>query len=144
MSKITKKEEIRQFRRAASEGDFRRLVEKVKKGELKLSIGRDKSRRLLKRIYKKYYYFYFSSAIAWAVLTLYLVYAGRSLWAIATFGITLVIFISFWASMTRKVFAWALKEKNNFDYAYYTTVITVKKGEEEYNYPDNHWKEALN
>lgn len=143
MTQFTKKDEIRAFRNSATEKDFEALKQKVKEGDLTLSVGRDQSRRLLKKIEKWYYYTYFSGALLLALLTIALVYVDKLTLAIAGFAVTLIVFISFWLAMTRRVFAWAVKEKRNFDYAYYSRVISIKKGEEEFNYPQQHWKDAL-
>lgn len=143
MSEMTRKEEIQQFRNQATERDFERIKEKVKKGELTISIGRDKSRHLLRKTQAKYYYSFFGLAIALAVLTVYLSTQGFRWLTGFCFATTLMVMIFFWKSMTRRMSAWSMEEKNNFDYAYFTNVISIRKGEEDFNYPDAHWKDTL-
>jgi Flp pilus assembly protein TadB len=143
MAEISRKEEIQQFRSMTTEEDFKRIKEKITGGELSISIGRDKSRSLLKRTQAKYYYSLLFLAIGLAVLTIYMVYLNQKYLAGFGFATTLMVFIFFWRSMTRRMCAWCMEEKRNFDYAYFTNVITVKAGENEYNYPEEHWKEAL-
>jgi Flp pilus assembly protein TadB len=143
MAEQTRKEEIQQFRNLTTERDFQRLKEKVNKGEVAISIGRDKSRSLLKRTQAAYYYSFFGLAIALSVLTVYLVSYGNKWYTAFSFATTVMVMIVFWRSMTKRMSVWSMEEKNNFDYAYFTNVISVKKGDQEYNYPDEHWKEVL-
>jgi len=143
LTEFTKKDEIRAFRNTATEKDFEALKQKVKNGDLTLSVGRDQSRRLLRKIEKAYYYTYFSGGVLLGMLTIALVYVNKTILAAAGFAVTLIVFISFWMAMTRRVFAWAVKEKRNFDYAFYSQVISIRKGEEEIDYPKHHWKDAL-
>lgn len=143
MSEQTRKEEIQRFRSQATEQDFKRLKEKVGKGEVVISIGRDKSRSLLKRTQASYYYSFFGLAIALSVLTVYLVTVGNRWLTGFSFATTVMVMIIFWRSMTKRMSIWAMEEKNNFDYAFFSNVITIKKDDQEFNYPENHWKEAL-
>ena len=143
MSEQSRKEEIQQFRSQATEKDFQRLKEKVKKGELTISIGRDKSRTLLRKTQAVYYYSFFGLAIALAALTVYLVTLGKRWYTALSFATTVMVMMVFWRSMTRRMSLWSLKEKNNFDYAFFTNVISVKKEDQEFFYPENHWREAL-
>ena len=143
MSEMSRKEQIQQFRSQTTERDFEKLKERVSKGELSISIGRDKSRNLLKRTQAKYYYFCFGLAIVLAGFTVYSVSLHNNVITAFGFATTLMVFILFWKSMTRRMSAWAMEEKKNFDYAYFTNVVSIKLGEKEYNYPEEHWKEAL-
>jgi len=143
MSEQTRREEIQRFRSQATEKDFQRLKEKVKKGEVAISIGRDKSRNLLKRTQASYYYSFFGLTTALSVLTVYLVTVGNRWFTGFSFATTVMVMIVFWRSMTRRMSAWAMEEKKNFDYAYFTNVISVKKDDKEYQYPEDHWKDVL-
>lgn len=143
MSGRTRKEEIQFFRSLATEEEFRRLKEKVVNGEVSVSIGRDKSRSLLKRTQAKYYYFSFGLAILLAGMTIYMVALGKTWYAAFGFATTIMVFLLFWRSMTKRMSDWSMEEKNNFDYAYFTNVVSLKKADKEYHYPEEHWKEAL-
>ncbi len=143
MTQNSKKDEIYHFRSQATENEFQRLKDKIGKGEIVISIGRDKSRKLMQTTQAGYYYSFFAFAVALAVLTVYSVGYGNRWYTAVAFATTLMVFIFFWRSMTRRMSAWAMKEKNNFDYAYYTNVITISKDEEEYEHPDAHWKDVL-
>lgn len=146
-SETSKKEEIQQFRNQSTEADFEKLKNKVSKGEVTISMQRDKSRRLLRTTQAGYYYAFFALALLLGGMTVYLVGYGNKWYTAIMFATTLMVLIVFWRTMTRRMSIWAMKAKNNFDYAYYTSVIIVKKGEEEqeeeYEYPDAHWKDAL-
>ena len=143
MARLSKKEEIQQFRRQATEEDFNRLKELITTGKVSVSIGRGKSRALLKRTQKGYYYASFGSAILLAAATLYCVAINQTWLAGFGFATTVVIMIRFWRSMTRRMSAWSVEEKKNFDYAYFTNVISLKKDDEEFHYPEYHWKDVL-
>ena len=144
MSEKTRKDEIQEFRNLTTESDFKRLKEKVSKGELSISIGRDKSRSLLKKTQAYYYYGFFGLASVLSVFTVYLVTIGSNRWFTAfSFATTMMVMIVFWKSMTKRMSAWSMEDKNNFDYAYFTNVISVKQGETEFEYPDHHWKDSL-
>jgi hypothetical protein len=143
MTQTSKKEEIQHFRSQATEADFQKLKEKVGKGEITVSIGRDKSRRLLKKTQAAYYYGFLILAIALALLTVYLVGQNNRWYTAFSFATTVTVMMVFWRSMTRRMSAWSMKGKNNFDYAFYSNVISIKKGDEEYQYPDSHWKDVL-
>ncbi len=143
MSQTTKKEEIQQFRSLATEEDFQKLKECIKKGEINVSIGRDKSRSLLRKTQATYYYSFFSLAIVLAAFTVYSVHVGNRWITGIGFATTLMVMIVFWRSMTRRMSAWSVECKNNFDYAYFSNVISIRRGEQEYFYPEKHWKQAL-
>lgn len=143
MAELTRKEQIQEFRSQATEQEFKRLKDRVLKGEVAVSMGRDKSRALLKRTQAKYYYSCFGLAIVLAAATVYSVSIGQRWITAFGFATTLMVFIVFWRSMTKRMSAWALEEKNNFDYAYFTNVVSIKVEDKEFNYPEEHWKEAL-
>lgn len=143
MSELTRKEQIQQFRSQTSEADFIKLKERVSKGELSISIGRDKSRTLLKKTQATYYYTCFGLALALAGFTIYTVGLHKTYLTGFGFATTIMVFIVFWRSMTKRMSAWSMEEKNNFDYAYFSNVVSIKAGDKEFNYPEEHWKEAL-
>jgi len=143
MSQDEKRKEIRKFKSTADDEDFKRLLQKIKSGELKIAMTRDKSRNILKQFDKKFYYLYFFFVLVAAAVSIYYISLGRLYISLTALAVTLTLFFAFWALITRRAFAWAIKKKKNFDYAYYTTAITIKKDSKEYRYPDHHWKDAL-
>ncbi|HBT20897.1 MAG TPA: hypothetical protein DEA47_06015 [Peptococcaceae bacterium] len=143
MSQDEKRKEIRQFKSAADDEDFNRLIQKIKSGELKIAMTRDKSRNILRQFDKKFYYLYFICVLAAAAVTIYFISIGRLYISLTALAVTLMLFFAFWSLITRRAFNWAIKKKKNFDYAYYITAVTIKKDSKEYKYPHHHWKDAL-
>ncbi|NLO89893.1 MAG: hypothetical protein GX088_06185 [Clostridia bacterium] len=143
MSQEEKRKEIRAFKSAADEEDFNRLLQKIKNGDLKVAMTRNKSRNILRQFDKKFYYLYFFCVMVAAAVSICYMSMGKLFISLTALVVTLTLFFVFWALITRRAFAWAIKKKKNFDYAYYISAITIKKDSKEYRYPDHHWKDAL-
>ena len=92
---------------------------------------------------QKGYYYASLGPLVLAVATVYCVTINQRLLAGFGFATTVFIMINFWRSMTRRMSAWSVEEKKNFDYAYFTNVISLKKDDKEYQYPEHHWKDVL-